>query len=177
MILKIKKLTLYFSLIVPNSPLWSASGSPASDSAYSTGSENGHSNSGIQLSPLRSQTSEALSCTIRVPQMTNQNHCRTALKRSYPKDDETIWYESPEPHPNMEQNTFRDNNYSQGNCLPDTRVPNIHHVQNDHQWASVLQNDIHMTSTINSNCHRQNDPNEFLNSSQQYQPTWQDMQF
>lgn len=162
----------------PVSPLWSASGSPASDSAYSTGSEAGHApapSNPIQLSPLRSQSNDALSCTIRVPNIRTighkPNYCH---KRSYPKDQHkdqsTMWYEPAErlqrldpsqssysapsvPPPHSHEEHFIEANQTEN------RVPVIHH-ENEQQWTNVLHNDIHMTSNLTST--NRTDPQEYL---------------
>ena len=169
----------------PVSPLWSASGSPSSDSAYSTGSEAGHApapSNPIQLSPLRSQAHEALSCTIRVPNIRTighkPNYCH---KRSYTKDTHkehsTMWYEPPErlqrldpahtPYnappvpPHNHEEHFVESNQTE------SRVPVIHHE--NEQWTNVLHNDIHMTSNLTAT--NRTDPQEYLTAPNHVYPT------
>lgn len=165
----------------PVSPLWCASGSPSSDSAYSTGSEAGVPSNTIQLSPLRSQSHEALSCTIRVPhvrmeQKSNiytQHHSPDhnmirpkAIKRTYPKEHtNTMWYQPAERLQRLDPpytTRHHDDNFVEHNKT-ENRVPVIHHE--NEQWSNVLHNDIHMTGNLTSS--NRTDPQEYLNTPTQ----------
>lgn len=155
----------FFSLVAqPVSPLWSASGSPSSnsDSAYSTGSETGMmtspsthngntSQQGIQLSPLRSQT-ENQSKNQEIPESTQVR----PQKRPYQDSNHnTVWYNQPPERQQRMNNNFYNQptqnhtgeiSYVEDTSHDQSRVPVVH--SEAQEWTQILQNDIHLTSDL-----------------------------